>query len=259
MRCSIRLLLGMLLSSGAVSVQAQLVASPWELDFDVEAIQTTSAPKATTLRNTGNASVTVVAMATFLPPTGVFARAGGTCGEVPFTLAPQATCTIQHTFTPRSIYTYFETIRMTLAQGAPVDFGLRGEGDVGRLVITPMTLHFFPTPVGSVGQELTADLHNDRQAPFQILEFRSTSVPATSAFVRTGGTCPTPPFQFYAYSSCTLTYTFFPAQEGQSTMNMDIRTSGTSGNFPLWLSGDGLPEISLFGDGFEEPAPAPIQ
>lgn len=247
----------LLLLLGTTDANAVLDARPRELDFESQALHTTSAPEATTLRNTGNQAVTVVGIATLLPPLGVFARTGGTCGEVPFTLAPQATCTIEHTFTPGSIFTYYETIRLTLAGGQLFDFGLRGEGDLGRLVISPESLSFFPTPVGAVGQELTAKLQNVRSVPMQVTEFRSTSVPAVSAFVRTGGSCPTPPFEFYAYWSCTLAYTFYPAEAGQSTMNMDIVTSGGSGNFPMSFSGDGV-EISLFYDGFEGMAPRPI-
>jgi len=251
--------LGMLLlvSLGSTAARADLNATPWELDFDSQALHTTSAPQATTLRNAGNQAVTVVGISTVLPPSGVFARAGGTCGQVPFTLAPQATCTMQHTFTPGSIFTYYETIRLTLAGGELFDFGLRGEGDLGRVVISPQSLSYFPTPVGSTGQELTAKLQNDRSVPVQITEFRSTSVPAVSAFVRTGGSCPTPPFEFRAYGACTLSYTFYPAQPGQSTMNMDIRTSGGSGNFPMWFSGDGV-EISLFYDGFQAVVSRPL-
>lgn len=241
----------------ATDAQAVLDATPRELDFESQALHTTSAPKATTLRNTGNQAVTVVGIATHLPPLGVFARAGGTCGGVPFTLAPQATCTIAHTFTPGSIFTYYETIRLTLAGGELFDFGLRGEGDLGHLVISPESLSFFPTPVGAMGPELTAKVNNVRSVPVQVTEFRSTSVPAVSAFVRTGGSCPTPPFELRGDGACTLSYTFYPAQAGQSTMNMDIVTSGGSGNFPMWFSGDGV-EISLFYDGFEGVEPRPI-
>lgn len=255
-----RVLLGMLLILGSTGARAALVASPWQLEFDIQAVQTTSAPEATTLRNTGAEAVTVTAIATFLPPLGVFTRVGGSCGEVPFTIAPQATCTIEHTFRPLSIYTYYETIRMTLADGDYMDFGLAGEGDVGRLVFWPLFgLSFFPTPVGTVSSEQSIHIQNDRNAPVQVTAFTSTSVPAVSAFVRTGGTCPDPPFEFYARSSCTLAYTFAPTQEGQSTMDVTIRTSGASGSFPFSLSGDGTPEASLFADGFEVAAPAPLQ
>lgn len=254
-----RVLLGMLLILGSTGARAALVASPWQLEFDVQAALTTSAPKATRITNTGNQAVTVTAVAPFLPPLGVFTRAGGSCGEVPFTLAAQAACTIEHTFRPHGINTYYETIRMTLAGGGFVDFGLAGEGDIGRLDITPVSLAFFPTPVGTVSDEKWVQILNGRDAPVLVTGFTSTSAPAASAFVRTGSTCREPPFELRGGFGCALAYTFAPTQEGQSTMNVTVLTSGQSGNFPFSISGDGTPEASLFADGFEVAAFAPLQ
>jgi hypothetical protein len=61
--------------------------------------------------------------------------------------------------------------------------------------------------------------------------------------------------EFGAYMGCMLKYTFMPTRVGESELNLILL--GSSGTFPLRLSGGGLPEISLFQNGFEVPAPAP--
>lgn len=246
-----RLLLGMLLLLGAASASAALEPSPAQLDFQIQAVMTTSEPKATTLRNTGSQAVTVVAIAAVSPPLGVFARAGGSCGEVPFTVAPQGSCTIAHRFTPLSVFTYYETIRLTLAGEGYVDFGLRGEGEVGRLDFSPAWLIFPATPLGAISDERAVFIQNVRFAPVQVTAYTSTSVPAVSAFVRTGGSCPAPPFEFSALWSCTLAYTFVPTREGESSMDVTLQTAGASGSFTFSLLGDGTPEVALFADGFD--------
>lgn len=253
-----RLLLGMLLVCG--SAKADLVVTPWELDFQIQAIQLPSEPRAATFTNTGNEAVTVVAIATVLPPLNVFRRAGGSCGEVPFTLAPQATCTISYTFAPLGTHTYSERFRVTLAGGSSVEFVLRGVGDVGFLQMSPSTLEFPPTPIGTASPEMSVLIENPRPVAVSVRSFMPTnSVPAASAFVLTGGTCPTPPFLFPAQWSCMLFYTFLPAQQGDSTTDIAIRTGWGSGFFVFTLTGTGLPELPLFGDGFEQPPPAAFE
>jgi hypothetical protein len=253
-----RLLLGMLFLCG--SARADLVVSPEELDFQVQAILSVSEPRTTTVTNTGNEAVTIVAIATVLPPINVFRRTGGSCGAAPFTLAPQATCTILYTFSPSSTRIYYERIRITLAGGGSVEFALRGEGDTGRLEMTPTTLDFGPTPVGTVGLQMSVLIENVRRVPLQIRSFVPTNVPAASAFVITAGSCAVPPFLFPANSSCTLSYTFVPTREGQLTTDIEIRTEGFGGGFFSYtLTGTGTPELALFEDGFEEPAPAPFE
>lgn len=257
MHCAVRLLLGMLLSIGAATARADLVASPPQLDFQLYPVGTTSEPRATTLTNTGNQALTIAAIAPVTAPAGVFARAGGSCGAVPFTLAPQASCTVAHTFTPNTVDTFYETQRVTMAGGGTLEFGLRGEGDIARLDISPRTVIFPDTPVGTIGPERTVQVKNIGPVPAQITGYTTTSVPAVSAFVLTGGTCPTPPFPLNPQALCTLSYTFFPGREGESTMSVDVRTFG--GSFPLDLLGMGLPETALFADGFEIAAPVSLQ
>ena len=241
---AIRLLTVMLLLCGATSASADLSPSPSQLDFQEQALGITSPPLATTLSNTGNQSVTVTAVS---PATGVYARAGGSCGAAPFTIAAQATCTIEHTFTPDFLQIFYQTINLTVAGGAPVAFGLRGVGASGQLVVSPSFLNWFSVPVGAIGTEQLAYINNEGPVPLTITEITTTSVPPVSAFVRTGGSCPPPPFQLVL--QCSLLYTFVPAQVGVSTMDVFINSGGGSRN--LDLRGEGIPGDAMFKNGFE--------
>lgn len=248
-----RLLTGMLLCSAA-NASAELIPTPSQLDFGYQRLATTSDPLATTLSNTGNQSLTVIAVS---PATGVYARAGGSCGAPPFTIAAQSNCTIEHTFTPNAYTVFYQTINLALQGGGDAAFGLRGEGAEGQLVVEPFGgLSWFSTPIGTIGEEKLAYLTNVGPVPIQITGILTSSVPAISAFVRTGGNCPPPPFQLVV--QCSMTYAFVPAQVGESTTTLDFQVGG-AGSGSLDLSGDGSPEIPLFKDGFDVIAPALIQ
>ena len=248
----IRLLTAMLLCSAA-SASAELVPSPLPVDFGYQRLGFASPPMATTLRNTGNESVTVTAVSN---ATGIYARVGGTCGAPPFTIAAQSSCTIEHTFTPDFEEAFYQTYYLTLAGGDSVGFSLRGEGALGLLRVRPSDLQWFFIPVGTIGEEKLAYLENDGRVPLTVTEIRTSSVPAASAFVQTGGNCPTPPFELVL--QCAMFYTFVPAQVGQSTMELDF-DAGRAGTRSLSLSGVALEEIPLFKNGFDESALAPIQ
>ena len=253
MNSAIRLLTGTVLLCSATSASADLVASPSPIDFQYQRVHVTSPPMATTLSNTGNQSLTVTAVS---PATGVYARAGGSCGAPPFAIAAQSDCTIEYTFRPDWVQAFYQTISLTLAVGTSNGFTLRGEGAEGILRLDPLwTLNWWnPIPVGTVGEEKLVQVNNDGPVPLTITEISESSVPPVSAFVRTGGTCPTPPFELG--TQCAIFYTFVPAQVGQSTMELEVR----AGSLPyrsLSLEGYGSAEISLFKDGFDENALAP--
>jgi hypothetical protein len=242
-----------MLSFGAVaSARADIVPSPAQVDFSDQATGTTSDPMPTRFTNTGNQSVTVTAVSAVTLE--AFARAGGTCGEAPFTLAPQASCTIEHTFTPYLVQSYYGYAHLTLAGGGRVDYGLAGRGETAYLEITPSGLSYFPVDVGASSEEQTIHLRNTRPVGMTVSQMYLDG-PDASAFVRTGGSCPTQaPFYWAAIASCTMIYRFVPNHVGSHSASVSIYGSGS---FGFSLSGDGLPEVPLFVDGFEAPPPAP--
>lgn len=245
-----RLLPGMLLLTVAASTRADLVATPTLVEFGYQAVNTTSAPRAVTLSNTGNQALTVT---TLTLATGSFTRLGGSCFSTPITIAAQASCTLTYTFRPFANISYDQTHTVALADGTAVNFRLTGTGEYGNLEFSPSSLSFPPVPVGTAGSAQMVSLHNSRPVPLRITGITPTT---GTPFERTGGTCPEPPTEFAAFGSCFIYYTFRPTQVGRSVL--DLTTVSTTGTFTLRLEGDGLPEIPLFEDGFEASAPGPI-
>lgn len=254
MNCAAHVFLGALLLSVVANARADIVPSPAQVDFGDQAVGTTSDPKATTFTNTGNQAVTVTAVSAV--NLDVYVRSGGTCGDPPFSIAPQASCTIEHTFTPYLVQSYYGYAHLTLAGGGRVDFGLAGDGEVAYLDIQPSSPWFFPVAVGATSEEQTINLSNTRPVGMTVTRWLLTG-PDVGAFLRTGGSCPSKiPFYFGASSSCTLIYRFRPTHVGDHSMSVTILGSGS---FGIQMGGDGLPEVPLFKSGFEKPAPAPIE
>ncbi|WP_257387863.1 choice-of-anchor D domain-containing protein [Tahibacter caeni] len=254
MNCAVRLFLGALLLSPIANAQAAIVPSPAQVDFGDQAVGTTSEPKATTFINTGSQAVTVMAVSAVTLE--AYARVGGTCGEPPFTIAPQASCSIEHTFTPYLVQSYYGYAHLTLAEGGRVDFGLAGDGEVAYLDIQPSSSWFFPVAVGATSDEQTIYLSNTRSVGMTVTQWTSSG-PDVGAFLRTGGNCPSEtPFYFGASSSCTVIYRFRPTHVGDHSMSVSILGSGS---FGFSMSGDGLPEVPVFKNGFEVPTAAPIE
>lgn len=227
---------------------AALDASPNQLRF-LDAVGTTSAPQYVQLTNTGNATVTVVQVT---PASGRFANAGGTCGAAPFALAAQASCTLGYTSSPQAVQTIYQYLRATAADGQYEDFTLAGEGDLADLELDPLTgqIYFMPPiPVGTSSGEHFFTLTNDGRVPLQVLSVVPAVVPPVTAFVRTGGGCPEPPFTINAFFSCTVGYTFTPVAIGEAQLDLRIHNSAGSPE-SMRLTGLGLVD-TLFAHGFE--------
>jgi len=225
-----------------------LRTQPNQLMFPLQPVGVPEGPQDVTLSNTGPTTMTVV---TLTPASGVFARTGGSCGPVPFTLAPQASCTLSYTSTPSSTGTFFQTLRATPDAGQFVDFGLAAEADIGRLTVSPSSLFFLQeVPVGSVSQQNDVRLENVRRVPMVVTAITPFNPPPVPSFVRTGGTCPEAPFTLGAFAQCTIGYTFAPIAPGKVELNINFSNS-TGSPEPLSLRGTGV-EANLFDDGFED-------
>jgi hypothetical protein len=218
------------------------------LNFDVQATGTTVGPLDVTLRNTSAAALTVISLT---PATGVYARVGGSCGTVPFTLASQASCTLGYTFTPNGIGEFRQFLRATPTDGLFVDFTLTGEGDRGHLTIDDRNIRFMPAiAVGEISQAKFFTLTSDGRVSMQVLGIAPYQPPPVVSFVRAGGSCGTPPFTLNPFASCTVGYKFAPIAVGEVQMDVQIAHSLGSPE-SVTFSGEGLPEAPIFANGFD--------
>lgn len=105
-------------------IQGNLVL-PANVVFPTQPVGATSAPITATLSNGGTDSLEVTALTAAAAP---FARTGGSCMAVPFTLAAGANCTLIYTFTPSAPGAESQSISVTADVPGSGSFTLSGEG-----------------------------------------------------------------------------------------------------------------------------------
>ena len=191
------LLLGSLLLCCVADARAELVADPTTRDFGSVMVGTTSPPLFVTLSNSGNTTLTVVSISPGLAA-GDFARAGGTCGEAPFTLAAQANCTLGYTFTAPAVGPVSRRVRATPDVGNFVEFQLTARGTDEALTSSGQ-LSFPPQPLHETVGPLYVTLSNRGSTDLTVVSL----TPASGVYARVGGSCGDVPFALASNASCT--------------------------------------------------------
>ena len=213
-------------------VAGALTVSPNPANFGDQAVGTTSAPLTVTLSNTGAGSLDVTALPN---PSAPFARSGGSCGAVPFTLPASGSCTVQYTYSPSAIGAVNQNVVISTTPGGNTTLVLSGNGVQGNLTITPSSVSFGNQLVGSTSAAQTVTLGNNGTASLQVTALTA----ATAPFARSGGTCPALPITLAAGGSCTLSYTFAPTASGAANQSLTV-TADAPGSGSIALSGTGV-------------------
>ncbi|MFL5658953.1 MAG: N,N-dimethylformamidase beta subunit family domain-containing protein [Ktedonobacteraceae bacterium] len=121
--------------SGASAPAPAVSLTPSSLTFSSQAIGSTSAAQAVTLKNSGTAALTITAIGLTGTNAGDFAQTN-TCPISPSTLAAGASCTINVTFTPTATGTRSASVTITdNASGSPHSVALSGTGSSTSNVI----------------------------------------------------------------------------------------------------------------------------
>ncbi|MCU0754302.1 MAG: choice-of-anchor D domain-containing protein [Xanthomonadales bacterium] len=110
------------LQLSGTGIQGNLVL-PAAVNFPAQPVGTTSAPLTATLSNSGTDTLEVTALGAASAP---FARTGGSCGEVPFTLIAGANCTLTYTFSPTAPGAANQSISVTANVPGSGSFTLSG-------------------------------------------------------------------------------------------------------------------------------------
>ncbi|GAB4200520.1 MAG: hypothetical protein OHK0022_21710 [Roseiflexaceae bacterium] len=227
--------------------QATLLPSP--LDFGLQTAGTTSGPRAVTVRNTGDANLTVSGVAV----SGPFALAAGGAGACPtvppsFTLPPEGFCTIALTFTPAAAGPATGVLTVNNdGFNSPQTVALSGTGTLQAVpngTIDPFVLDFGSQLVGSTSTTQIITLTSTGTAPLIV---NSLTTQGDFAVVPGSGPnpCPAaPPFTLAPGAFCTIGIRFAPASVGLQYGAL-IFSSNVSGE---------LPQAGLIGRGF---APTP--
>ena len=122
---SVNVFVGTTASAPAVSL------SPTSLSFGNHQVNTSSAAQIVTLKNSGNAALTIHSIGLSGPNSGDFHQQN-TCPSSSSTLAAGASCTIDVTFTPTAEGSHSASLSITdNASGSPQSVALSGTGVVG--------------------------------------------------------------------------------------------------------------------------------
>ncbi|MEO7433176.1 MAG: ExeM/NucH family extracellular endonuclease [Dokdonella sp.] len=113
-------------------LEGHLTITPTALDFGNQVVGTTSGQMTVTLGNSGNASLDVTARSNASAP---FFNAGGTCGNAPFTIAANGSCTVSYAFLPFSVGAATQVINVTSSAPGSGTITLSGNGTAPQVDI----------------------------------------------------------------------------------------------------------------------------
>ena len=219
--------------SGTGTAPAPVVTlTPASLTFSATDVGVTSAAQTVTVKNTGNASLTVSGVTISGAAASSYSETN-TCT----TVAANATCTVSVTFKPTAGGALAAVLNIAdNATGSPQTVALTGTGTVVAPVValTPTSLTFPSTTVGiaSVAQVIT--VKNTGNATLTI---SSVSVGGTNAssFAKTS-TCAS----VAANASCTISVTFTPTTFGTLKGSVSITDNASGSPQAIALTGVGI-------------------
>ncbi|MGI4978864.1 MAG: beta strand repeat-containing protein, partial [Janthinobacterium lividum] len=210
--------------SGTAQGVSVVTLSPASLSFPLTAVGKTTAAQTVFVVNGGTSATTLSPAAV----SGDFAIATNTCGA---TLAAGSNCTVTLTFTPTMAGTRNGVLAVPDVSGNHT-VALVGTGSTGALTVTPVTLTFPDTALGSTSGTKSVTLTNSGNAPLRVLTAAASGDFAivsncTGTTLAAGGTC-------------TVTLDFAPSATGARSGTLTVTTDSASGaNTTVALSGNG--------------------
>lgn len=212
-----------LLTAG--SVPTSVTASPAQLDFESQLLQSLSPAQTVTLTNTGSVPLTISAM----QASGDFSETDNCTGQP---IAPLARCQVNVVFDPTQIGSRQGSLTIfgNLEGGGQLVIGLAGTGlSPGTVVITPSALAFPATILGSAATSQALDVANTGSAPVTI-----SGKTVSGDYSIAKSTCQP---ALAAQTSCEIDISFQPTADG--TRNGLFTMVDSAGTQTVFLSGTG--------------------
>ncbi len=194
------------------------------LSFGYQAPNTTSSAKTVTMTNTGTAALAIAS----ITASGDFAETNN-CGS---SLAMNASCTINVTFTPTAASIQTGTITITDNTGnSPQTIALSGTGSQDTVTLSTYSLSFPGQLVGSTSSSQYVILDNTGT---QTLTLTSTTASGDFGVTNNCGSSLAP-----LVGTCTIFVTFAPTAAGNRTGTVTITDSSSGSPQTIALSGTG--------------------
>jgi hypothetical protein len=199
--------------------------TPSSLTFSTQLVGTTSQPQDATLTDTGNQPITISSITTAAP----FSQTN----NCPSTLAVNANCEIQVTFTPTDYGVVNGTLSVTdNATGSPQKVALSGTGTA--VVLSPTAIEFGNQKVGTSSVPIKVTLSNLGTSSLSITQIAIKGADPND-FSQTNNCGSSVPPQ----SKCTITVTFTPTVKGSRSANVSITDNDPTSPQAVPLSGNG--------------------
>ena len=196
--------------------------SPAALQYSPQLIGSTSQPQTVLLRNMGSSPLTISSITI----SGDFAGTD-TCGS---SVPAAGSCTFSVTFTPTAVGPRPASILLQDdAAGSPHAIDLNGDG-LGAVVLTPASLGFSNTQVGTSSTALLTTLTNNGNAAVHI-----SSIQVTGDYSQTSN-CADP---LASGATCTINVTFAPTASGTRPGTLTINDDATGSPQTGQLTGTG--------------------
>jgi len=220
--------------SGTGTGTAPVVSlSATSLSFGNQSVGTTSTAQTATLRNTGNATLSITSVAVSGTNPGDFAQTNA-CGS---SVAAGANCTISVTFTPSASGTRRASVSITdNASASPQTVSLSGTGTAPAPVVSlsPTQLSLGSLNVGTASTAQTVTLANTGNATLSITSIAVTGSNAGD-FAQTN-TCGS---SVATGANCTISVTFTPSASGPRTTSLNITDNASGSPQTVSLTGTG--------------------
>src|SRR5438105_39673 len=199
--------------TGQAAAAPAVTLNPTSLTFGNQAVTTTSSPQAITLRNVGTASLSISSIALSGTNSGDFAQTNN-CPTGSNTLAVNASCTINVTFTPTARGARGGTLTVSSnAPGTAPSVSLSGTGIAPVASLSPTSLTFATLRLTTTSAAKSVTLSNTGDATLHI-----TSIAVTGDFAQTNNCSST----LAPGASCTVSVTFTPRMTGTRTGTLTV-------------------------------------
>lgn len=222
------------MATDATTIAAPVVKiEPASLIFAEQLRGSTSAPQTVTITNDGSADLTISAVNI----TGDWAETN-TCSAP---LVPQASCTIDVTFTPTASGTRSGTLTITSdAAGSPNTIDLSGTGVAPRGAASPATLPFGNQRVGVASAPQTVTFTNVGDAPLTLDDLTIDGDYAIDSITCSTQTPLAPD------ANCTIDIVFTPTAGGTRSGTLTITSDADNSPQTVSLTGAGVaPGVSV--------------
>jgi hypothetical protein len=227
----------------AATAAPAVTLTPTSLTFASTPVGSTTAAQVVTVKNSGTATLNLTSETITGTNATSFIKSATTCGA---TLAASATCTVSVEFKPASAGALSAAISIAdNAAGSPQSVTLTGTGTAPSVTLSPTSLTFASTTVGSTTAAQVVTIKNSGTATLNLTSETIAGTNATS-FIKSATTCGA---TLAASATCTVSVEFKPATTGTLAAALSIADNAAGSPQAVSLTGTGTaasaPAVSL--------------